>query len=196
LGILLYASAWFLFALTHSLLARPAIQKKLEGFLGRWYRFLYNTLAALTILAVLYAGRIWLNSGTFAVFESELISVLANGIRLVGLIVLVVAFASYDIGRFVGITQVMTGERISSSSNEPLQRNGLNRWVRHPLYTGAFLMLWGGAVSLFDIWTAVWGTTYLVIGTKFEERKLVKIYRDEYLNYQKEVPRYFPRFGL
>lgn len=132
----------------------------------------------------------------FAVFEYELLSVLTNGIRLVGLIVLVVAFASYDIGRFVGITQLITGERISSSPNEPLQRNGLNRWVRHPLYTGAFLMLWGGAISIFDIWTAIWGTTYLVIGTKFEERKLVKIYQDEYLNYQREVPRYFPRLGL
>ena len=194
MGILLYASAWFLFALTHSALARPAIQEYLEVFLGRWYRFLYNALATTTILMVLFAGRVLLSSDVLTGFQNDLFAVLMNGIRFIGLVVLVVALTSYDIGRFVGITQVITGERLSSPNIEPLQRSGLNRWVRHPLYTGAFLTLWGGAISLFDVWTAIFGTVYLVIGTRFEERKLVKIYQTEYLNYQKEVPRYFPRF--
>ena len=195
MGIFFYASAWFLFALAHSLLARPAIQEKLEVFLGRWYRIFYNVFASITILAVLYAGSHLLNGTTLTLFENTFFTGIMNGIRLTGLIVLTVSLTSYDIGRFIGITQVMTGERLSSTTNEPLQKRGLNQWVRHPLYTGAFLTLWGGAISLFDIWTAIWGTLYLVIGTKFEERKLVRIYEDEYLEYQKEVPRYFPRFS-
>lgn len=118
-------------------------------------------------------------------------------IQMLGYIVLLAALLKYDVGRFAGITQMFTGERVSASTSEPLQRQGLNRWVRHPLYTGAFLILWGGVVSLFDLWTAIWGTVYLLIGTMFEERKLLRIYGDEYQQYQKEVPRYFPvRFVL
>lgn len=102
------------------------------------------------------------------------------------------ALIKYDIGRFAGVTQLFTGEQLSSESNEPLQIGGLNRWVRHPLYTGAFLMLWGGAINSFELWTAIWGSVYLVIGTLFEERKLVRIYGHEYRQYQQQVPRYFP----
>ena len=116
----------------------------------------------------------------------------AFGIKILGYIVLLVALLKYDVGRFAGITQLFTGERVSASTSEPLQKQGLNRWVRHPLYTGVFLVLWGGAVSLFDVWTAIWGTVYLLIGTMFEERKLLRIYGDDYHKYQKEVPRYFP----
>ena len=105
------------------------------------------------------------------------------------------ALSMYDIGRFSGITQAITGEKLSSTSNEPLQRRFLNRWVRHPLYTAAFLLLWGGAVSTLGLWTAVWGTLYLIIGTFFEEQKLVRIYGDDYRLYQREVPKYFPPIG-
>ena len=106
--------------------------------------------------------------------------------------VLLAALAKYDLGRFSGITQLFTGERVSAVSNEPLQISGLNKRVRHPLYTGAFLLLWGGAINSFELWTAIWGSVYLVIGTVFEERKLVSIYGDDYRRYQQQVPRYFP----
>ena len=54
-------------------------------------------------------------------------------------------------------------------------------------------MLWGGAISLLGFWTAIWGTLYLVIGSRFEERKLVNIYGDDYQRYQQDVPQFFPR---
>ena len=108
----------------------------------------------------------------------------------------VLALSMYDLGRFSGITQLITGEKTSSASNEPLQRQFLNRWVRHPLYTAAFFLLWGGATSTLGLWTAIWGTIYLIIGTLFEERKLVRIYGNDYRIYQREVPRYFPALIL
>ena len=194
MGGLLYVVAWFLFALTHSLLARAAVQICLEKVLGRWYRFCYNLLAFVSIGIVMFAGRYWLDSSRFDLFDNHFAFVFSIIIQVLGAIVLLVAFMQYDIGRFTGVTQVMTGERLSTGANEPLNRQGLNRWVRHPLYTGAFLILWGGAISVFDIWTAILGSLYLVIGTCFEERKLLRIYGEEYLLYQKDVPKYFPGF--
>ena len=197
MGTFFYALAWLLFAALHSLLARPVIQKKAEVYLGRSYRLAYNLFALLTIVLVLLAGKHWLNGTRFSVFDNKIVFMSALCIQMLGYIVLLAALLKYDVGRFAGITQMFTGERVSASISEPLQRQGLNRWVRHPLYTGAFLILWGGVVSLFDLWTAIWGTVYLLIGTMFEERKLLRIYGDEYQQYQKEVPRYFPvRFVL
>ena len=193
MGSLLYAFAWLLFALVHSLLARPSIQEKFESHVKCWYRLLYNLLAFISVAIVLVVGRSWLNSNRFALLDNQLVVIFSLVVQLLGLVVLVLAFASYDKGRFIGITQVITGERVSSAINEPLQRSGLNRWMRHPLYTGAFLVLWGGAISLLGLWTAIWGTLYLVIGSLFEERKLVITYGDDYRRYQQEVPQFFPR---
>jgi len=192
MGAFLYGIAWLLFATVHSLLARNSIQRALENYLGRWYRLAYNLLAIFLILLILFAGMNWLNTNTLAMFNNEITRIFSTIIRLSGYVLLLVAFASYDIGRFIGITQVIKNERVSSENNEPLQRLGLNRWVRHPLYTAAFILLWGGALSMYDLWTAVWGTLYLVIGTIFEERKLIRVYGEEYNRYIIEVPRYFP----
>ena len=192
MGILYYAFAWFLFAAVHSSLARPTVQITIESYLTHWYRLSYNLLAVLTILMVLFTGTKWISTSTLSVFDDSVLWFVSYGIMLIGYIVFIAAFTSYDMGRFVGITQIINRERVSTASSESLLQEGLNRWARHPLYTGAFLILWGGAHSWFDIWTAFWGTLYLLIGTKYEERKLIKIYGDEYRNYQKHVPRYFP----
>ena len=193
MGSLLYAFAWFLFAAVHSLLARPSVQGKFESYVKSWYRLFYNLLALISVAIVLMVGKSWLSHNRFAIFDNQPVEIFTIVVQLLGFVVLVLAFASYDKGRFIGITQVMTGERVSSATNEPLQRSGLNRWVRHPLYTGAFLVLWGGAISLLGVWTAIWGTLYLVIGSRFEERKLVNIYGDDYQRYQQDVPQFFPR---
>jgi len=192
INLVLYAFAWFLFGAIHSLLARHAVQQKLERYLGRGYRLLYNLFAVVNILVVLLSGKYLLSENRFAFLDHQIADIASFSIQALGFLVLVVALIKYDIGRFAGVTQLFTGEQLSSESNEPLQIGGLNRWVRHPLYTGAFLMLWGGAINSFELWTAIWGSVYLVIGTLFEERKLVRIYGHEYRQYQQQVPRYFP----
>ncbi len=191
-GPIVYAIAWAFFGLLHSLLAREFIQFKLETCLGAYYRFTYNVFAACKIMLVFYIGSIWLSDDTFILLNNNGAFITSSILRFSGMVVFLLALSMYDLGRFSGITQVITGEKLSSSSDEPLQRRFLNRLMRHPLYTAAFLLLWGGAVSPLGLWTAVWGTLYLIIGTFFEERKLVRIYGDEYRRYQQEVPRYFP----
>ncbi len=176
----------------HSVLARRAAQEKLEAYLGRAYRLIYNVFATVKIVLVLLLGKYLLSESRFPILSNQLVDVVSFGIQALGFVVLVAALARYDLGRFSGVTQLFTGERVSAVSNEPLQISGLNKWVRHPLYTGAFLLLWGGAINSFELWTAIWGTVYLVVGTAFEERKLLRIYGDDYHQYQQQVPRYFP----
>ena len=196
MGPVIYAFSWLLFAVVHSLLARPWLQKKFETYCGRYYRLLYNLLAALKLAVVFYIGSVWLSQSRFAMFDSAALFVATATLQVLGMVVMAVALLPYDIGRFAGITQVLTGERVSAVDNaqirEPLQRHWLNRWMRHPLYTGALLFLWGGAVHSLGLWTALWGSLYLLIGARFEERKLIRSYGEEYVQYQRDVPAFFP----
>ena len=195
-GPLIYAGSWLLFGLLHSVLARASVQRFIETFIGCYYRVTYNLIAVIKLTLVFHVGNIWLSHDIFSPLNNDFTFIFTTGLRLLGVLVFVLALSMYDLGRFSGITQLIAGERTSSASNEPLQRQFLNRWVRHPLYTAAFLLLWGGATSTLGLWTAIWGTIYLIIGTLFEEQKLVRIYGNDYQVYQHEVPRYFPALTL
>jgi protein-S-isoprenylcysteine O-methyltransferase Ste14 len=78
-----------------------------------------------------------------------------------------------------------------------LDLKGIHKYVRHPLYSGTLLFIWG----LFFIFpflnnliAVVIITAYVVIGIKFEEKKLIKTFANGYISYMKEVPSLFPRF--
>jgi protein-S-isoprenylcysteine O-methyltransferase Ste14 len=113
---------------------------------------------------------------------------------LTGGIVLVLSLTQYDLGRFSGVTQLFR-DNDSGSDEELLHITGMHRYVRHPLYLGAYLYLLGGAVSGFGLQTALWGCLYLWIGTWFEERSLVNQYGSAYLEYKAKVPAIIPFKG-
>jgi protein-S-isoprenylcysteine O-methyltransferase Ste14 len=86
--------------------------------------------------------------------------------------------------------------------NEPkkkseLQIEGVSSVVRHPIYTGILLFLWG-AFGYFTtesyLITAIVLTIYIRIGIYFEEKKLVQEFGKKYEKYQKEVPMLMPKF--
>lgn len=194
-GFTIYATAWLLFAAMHSVLARPAVQQTVESALRGWYRMIYNLLSLAAFATVLRVGKESLSNHSFSTFDNSTLLAGSEAVRIGGIAIMVLAVSTYDFKRFAGITQIVTGENLGSAETEPFQRKGLNHWVRHPLYTGAFLVFWAGATSYLGLCTALWGSLYFVVGSVFEERKLVDIYGTDYTNYQKEVPRFFPRFG-
>lgn len=76
-----------------------------------------------------------------------------------------------------------------------LKVEGVHKIVRHPLYLGTILMVWG----LFLMWpllnnlvAVVLLTAYVLVGLSFEEKKLVRQFGDEYKKYRKEVPMLIP----
>lgn len=124
---------------------------------------------------------------------------LPGGVRLAGDIVAVaglavvgVALLGYDRRRFLGLAQLQAPD---APGDEALRIDGLHRFVRHPLYSGLFLVLWGHAQTEFALATAVWGSLYLLIGTVFEERRLVALYGPAYVVYRVRVPAFIPWRG-
>lgn len=76
-----------------------------------------------------------------------------------------------------------------------LKVDGIHKYMRHPLYTGTLLFLWGAffifpyvnnLIAVFII------TVYVLIGIKYEEQKLVVEFGDSYRDYQLTVPKLIP----
>ncbi len=188
---LLYALAWASFGLGHSLLASPRAKARLGPWLGRGYRLTYNLLALLHFLLVAWAGQALLGShGRFELPGWAL--ALFGTVHLAGWIGLLWTARFYDGGRLLGLTQWRHPE---APEDEPLRLDGPHRYVRHPLYAAAFLILWGAAVSPLGLATAVWGSAYLVIGAWHEERGLLRLYGAAYADYRARVPAFLPWRG-
>ena len=94
-------------------------------------------------------------------------------------------------GTLVGVPQLMPED-----SKGILLKDGIYGRIRHPRYAGATLGLLSLALFanylapyvLFAIW---FPALYLI--TFLEERELIDRFGDEYLEYQKSVPRFIPR---
>lgn len=179
-----YGLAWLLFGLCHSLLAG-------RQWLGRWSRFVYNLIALAQFAAVAAVGA-W-TLGAAPPFDLPLAVRLGLGsLHLTGWGVLLVSARFYDLGRLGGLTQLRHPDQ---AEDEALRRDGPHAWVRHPLYAGAFLILWGAALSPLGLATAGWGSLYLLIGTGCEERRLLRRYGEPYRVYRARVPAFLPWKG-
>ena len=190
---LIYAALWLVFGVVHSVLAGPIMKNRLKTWLGGGYRFSYNVFALLHIGLVIYATRYFLAGHLGALPLLPAILMALQVMMIVGAIIFVVALAQYDLGRFSGLTQLR--EPRLAQIEEPLHLAGFHRYVRHPLYSAAHLYLWGSVRTEFDLATAFWASAYLIIGSYFEEQKLIAEYGKAYADYKSKVPAIIPWKG-
>ena len=77
-----------------------------------------------------------------------------------------------------------------------LQQEGIHGVVRHPLYFGTLLFVWGSFLifpTLANLIACVVIHGYVLIGIKWEEKKLLLEFGDEYRSYALKVPGLIPR---
>ena len=178
----------------HSILASSSAKRLLHPLFGRSYRLCYNLFSTMYIGLVLLAGHEWLGASSESLKFGNEIDFIITASRWVGIGIVLAALTQYDLGRFGGLTQIRQGWE-PTSDEEPLHVTGMHRYVRHPLYLGVYLFLWGGAVDEFGLQTALWGSLYLFVGTWFEERRLIECYGRIYIEYRENVPAIFPIRG-
>ncbi len=97
----------------------------------------------------------------------------------------------------VGLAQAFRGLKNLSEHHAPtFMTPFLYRIVRHPMMTGMLLLLWSTPeMTVGHVQFAGLFTLYILIGTRFEERDLVKLFGDQYRYYQKRVPALIPFIG-
>jgi protein-S-isoprenylcysteine O-methyltransferase Ste14 len=168
------------FACHHSVFARDPIKEWLTILHPRLERPLYVWIASLLLAAVCLlwhslGGQLYRVTGPRA---------LVNGaVQVVGLLIIARSAASIDPLRLTGIRQGAPAPPAGS-----LQTGGLYGLVRHPLYLGWMLTMFGAAHMTGDRFAfAVLTGLYLVLAVPLEERALVRTFGDEYLTYQRRV---------
>jgi protein-S-isoprenylcysteine O-methyltransferase Ste14 len=191
-----YGLAWLSFGAGHSLLAGRRAKDLLHRALGAWYRLAYNLFAVLHLALVWTIGR-WLLGDDPAFAMAAWMQGILLVVHLAGWLLMLVALGGYDLGRLAGSRQIRAQRLgIVEPEDEALRTDGCHRFVRHPLYTAAFLILWGAVDGPFQLATAAWGSLYLVIGTWLEERRLLQRYGQAYADYRARVPAFIPWKGL
>src|SRR5574341_414035 len=131
-------------------------------------------------------------------YKSRLFADSSSGlVRLLELIGLLL----YTLGGFLMLWARSTlGEwfatRLITKKGQRVIQEGPYKYVRHPIYVGGILSLWGLTLSLNSLATllilAIPFPIFLYVVSKFEERMLVAVLNGEYEAYQKKVGRFIP----
>lgn len=183
-----------IFGPIHSLLATIELKAKVESWLGeagkKYYRFFYVVVASLTTLA--YASLV-------VIFPDKLIYKIPFPY--------VILTSLLEIGAIVGASRCVLDSRPMSftgvdvllnpklsAPDEKLVTSGFYRLMRHPIYTFSLVTLWLSPIMTWNLLALFLGiTAYMLIGSWFEEQKLLRQFGEAYAEYQKKTPAFIPR---
>jgi methanethiol S-methyltransferase len=177
----------------HSLLASQRAKNAARRLLGprsdRWYRLAFNLQAGLLFIPVLIVVAAFPGTVLYRMDVPWLI--LAVGVQLAAVITLGIGLIQTDALHFLGLRQLLAPD-----PDQPPQLvvSGLYRWVRHPLYTAGLAFIWFTPWMSTSILAMNLGlTAYILIGSIFEEGRLLSEFGQAYIDYQNRVPRLIPR---
>lgn len=188
--MLTLAFAWLLYGTIHSFMASNYFKNFAEKILGKYFRFyrlIYNILAFALLIPVF---AVQFSTEKQALWQvSNYQSILGKTIAICGVFLVSKALQGYDLREFSGIDYNKSQEK-----NE-LKSDGLLKYMRHPIYFGILIFVWGMFVteaSTRSLTSAVAVTIYLFVGIYFEEKKLIEVFGEKYKKYQHDVPMLIP----
>ena len=171
------------FALHHSALARRATQAAVLRIVpDRMLRSVYVWTASLLLILVCL---LWRPIGGDLFHAAGPRAFVHAVVQLSGLSLIVLSVRAIDALELAGIRRPGPG---AGAPGGALQSHGPYRLVRHPLYLGWMLIVFGAAHMTGDRFTfAVITSLYLVIAIPWEERSLERTFGDAYRRYKGEV---------
>lgn len=182
------------FALQHSVMARPAFKRW-------WTRYVpvaveRSTYTLLSSLALLLLFWQWRPIGAVVWHVDNEIgrALLYAGFAFGWTLVLVSTFLINHFDLF-GLRQVWLYFRGRPYTEIPFRTPVLYKFVRHPLYVGWFFAFWcAPTMTAAHLLFAVLTTAYILIAIQLEERDLVRAFPD-YATYRQRVPMLIPFLG-
>ena len=183
---IILALAWIVYCSLHSVFASLWFKQRVAIWMGKdftYYRFFYSLFATVSFFAiVIYHFSI----ETKRIFTPGIVLQITGGMLVIsGLVVMALYIFN-------------TGLRwlIIHDKEQKLVQSGIHRYVRHPLYSGTFLLIWGLWLVFPSLGLLIMNiiiTLYTLIAIRFEEVKLVAEFGESYLNYKKNTPMIMPR---
>ena len=191
-AILINASLLLLFALQHSIMARPAFKNWWTKIVPEQAeRSTYVLLSSLCLILLVWQ---WQPMGGFIWrIEEPVAKTILTVLFIIGWwIVLISTFMINHFDLF-GLRQVWF--YFLGKKYEPLQFRipFFYKYVRHPLYLGWLIAFWATPVmSAAHLLFAVLTTGYILTAIKFEEKDLITHFGEKYLSYKRWVPKIIP----
>ena len=192
LNHVILATLWIVYSVLHSVLASLQVKKLLQKKMGkqfRHYRLGYTLFAFLFLIVIVWYQ---ISMETIRLYKPTFLIVLIGYlITITGFGIMLTCIKKY----FMGLSGLRS---LWEDREKPeLIISGIHRHVRHPLYLGTFLFIWGLAVLVpyaSLLLSNIIITVYTLMAIKYEEEKLVKEFGEEYISYQKTVPKIIPKW--
>lgn len=186
------AALLVLFALQHSVMARPFFKRWLTRFIPAAAERSTYVLASSVALLVLF--RYWepLGGGVWTVEQPAVRLLLQVGFGIGWIVVLATTFLIHHFDLF-GLRQVWFFFHSREYTGLRFVTPGLYQIVRHPLYVGWLMVFWlTPHMTVTHLFFAVMTTAYILIAIRFEERDLTDAH-PEYHDYRRRTPMLLPR---
>ncbi len=184
-----------LFAVQHTIMARPAFKAWWTGIIPRSIERSTFVIAASACLLLLF----WLWRPLPSVIwhvENAAGRGLLAGLSLAGWAI--VFYSSFLIDHFdlFGLRQVVLHARGIEYRHHPFVERSLYRFIRHPLMAGFLIAFWVTPdMTVGHLLFAGVTTAYILFGITIEERDLVKFLGDDYMAYRRRTPMLIPHPG-
>ncbi|MBN9662472.1 MAG: isoprenylcysteine carboxylmethyltransferase family protein [Acidobacteria bacterium] len=187
-----------LFAIQHSVMARPAFKRILTRLVPQAAERSTYVLASSLALMLLFWQWQPLGGIVWSVESAPGQILLYTGYAAGWLLVFITTFVINHFDLF-GLSQVFAYRSGKAAPEPEFRTPAFYRVVRHPLYLGFLLALWVKPTMSYGrlLFTAVL-TLYILVAIRFEERDLIGLFGHRYRDYQRRVSMivpWFPRRG-
>lgn len=181
-----------LFAIQHSVMARPAFKRWSARFLpAACQRSTYVLLSSLILLLLFWQWRpmpsvIWHTDG--------IVAGLLTTVHWLGWLIAFASTHMIDHFDLFGLRQALVAWRGTEMPGQSFQTPLLYKVVRHPLMLGFLLAFWATPeMTLGHLLFALANTGYILVALQFEERDLIAEFGATYQDYRRRVPMLLPR---
>lgn len=184
-----------LFGVQHTVMARPEFKERWTKLVPRPIeRSTYVLLGSAALILLYWQWR----PMTASVWEVDAAwgRTLLWAVCLGGYVIVLLSTFIIDHFDLFGLRQVWHNFRQKAYAHPGFKVTFFYKFVRHPLYIGWIMSMWGTpSMTAGHLLFAVGLTTYIFIAIRYEERDLVRFLGDDYARYRQKVPMIIPTVG-